>query len=115
MSDYSEVDIPIVPRLKSSCKGMPVEWWFPEHPPTSEQSFNAARAVEVCKTCVDIEACGEFAIQNPRVIGIWGGMSWKQRQRIRVVRERNAAFSRIEEEKQKQRSIASELKVRQAQ
>jgi hypothetical protein len=115
MSEYSDIDIPVVPRLSGPCKGMPVEWWFPEHPPTSEQTFNAQRAVEICKTCLDIDACGEYAIENPKVVGIWGGMSWKQRQRIRVVRERNRSLGRVQAEKTNQRKIANDLMERRAQ
>ena len=115
MSEYIDLDMPVVPKLNGPCKGMPVEWWFPEYPPTSEQSFNAQRAVEICKTCPDIDTCGEFAIENPKIVGIWGGMSWKQRQRIRVVRDRVRTLGYVELEKKKQRKIANDLRERKAQ
>jgi hypothetical protein len=103
-------DMPEIPRFDGACKGMPTEWWFPENPTTPQMSINSARAVEICDGCHEKERCLEFAVDNPKIAGIWGGLGWKQRQRIRIMKNRRAAAARLNEEKAKQKKIISTLK-----
>lgn len=103
-------DMPEIPKLDGNCKGMPTDWWFPEHPMTQEQSRNAARAVEICDDCHEKEKCLEFAVTNPKIAGIWGGVGWKQRQTIRLIRNRKAAAERIAVEREKQKQIKLAIK-----
>ena len=51
------------------------------------------KAKEVCRGCVVREDCLEFALANGEKFGIWGGMSERERRRIRRQRalERQAA------------------------
>jgi hypothetical protein len=112
MSEYEFFETGEVPRLDGACKGMPVEWWFPEHPPTAEQSAQMNHAISICNGCKEKQICGDFAIDNPKVIGIWGGMGWKERQRVRTRRNRIAALKNLEEEKARQKKIDAFLKKR---
>ena len=43
-------------------------------------------AKEVCRGCVVREDCLEFAIANSEKFGIWGGMSERERRRVRRAR-----------------------------
>ena len=87
----SQESIPPAPRLRAACKGLPSDWWFPEFPPTTETQENQNKAYAICKTCIDREPCAEYGIENPRILGIWGGLSWRTRRDMRVVRERQKA------------------------
>lgn len=52
--------------------------WFPEH------QRDAKRAVAVCYRCPALGPCGAWSVaQGPLLKGIWGGMSERQRQRLR--------------------------------
>ena len=41
------------------------------------------RSKEVCRGCVVREDCLEYALANGEKFGIWGGMSERERRRIR--------------------------------
>lgn len=48
---------------------------------------SAQPAVAVCNRCPIRERCLEFAVENEQDIGVWGGMSERQRIRYRKRRE----------------------------
>jgi len=52
-------------------------------------------AKEVCRGCVAREDCLEYALDNGEKFGIWGGMSERERRRLRRARaiERRAQAS----------------------
>jgi hypothetical protein len=53
-------------------------WWFPERGDATD------RARKVCADCPDQLACADWALAAPtRLVGIWGGLSGFDRQRIR--------------------------------
>lgn len=45
-------------------------------------------ARQVCKACPVREECREYAIPQPRLKGIWGGLSERERHRLRQARRR---------------------------
>ena len=51
-----------------------------------ERGASTREAKEVCRGCVVREDCLEFAIANSEKFGIWGGMSERERRRVRRAR-----------------------------
>lgn len=60
------------------------ELWFPT---TGESQEPAKR---VCKGCESRSACLDYAMQFPRLEGIWGATNPVERERIRKQRQRDA-------------------------
>jgi len=62
---------------RANCLGVDPDLFFPE------RGASTREAKDVCKDCVVREECLEFAFEEREVFGIWGGMSERQRRRIR--------------------------------
>ncbi len=67
-------------QLRANCMGVDPELFFPE------RGSSTREAKEVCRGCVVSEDCLEFAIANGEKFGIWGGMSERERRRVRRAR-----------------------------
>lgn len=67
-------------RDRSNCLGVDPGLFFPERGASTEQ------AKAVCAGCVVRSDCLEFAMANKERFGIWGGMSERERRRIRRLR-----------------------------
>ena len=70
---------------RANCTGVDPELFFPE------RGSSTREAKEVCRGCVVQQDCLEFAIANGEKFGIWGGMSERERRRVRrsrILRER---------------------------
>ncbi|HHC08176.1 MAG TPA: WhiB family transcriptional regulator [Actinobacteria bacterium] len=67
----------------ANCRGADPDLFFPER----GASTRAAKAI--CRACSVREECLEFAIVSSEKFGIWGGLSERERRRIR--RERQIA------------------------
>lgn len=67
---------------EANCLGVDPDLFFPE------RGASTREAKEVCNNCVVREECLEYAIANSEKFGIWGGLSERERRRIR--RKRNA-------------------------
>ncbi len=77
-------------QSRANCMGVDPELFFPE------RGSSTREAKEVCRGCVVREDCLEFAIANGEKFGIWGGMSERERRRVRrarVLQQREAAAS----------------------
>lgn len=61
----------------ANCLGVDPDLFFP----TRGQSTREAKAV--CRGCVVVDDCLEFALVNGEKFGIWGGLSERERRRIR--------------------------------
>ncbi|MEZ5376302.1 MAG: WhiB family transcriptional regulator [Acidimicrobiales bacterium] len=61
----------------SNCLGVDPDLFFPE------RGASTREAKEVCRGCVVRGDCLEFALANGEKFGIWGGMSERERRRIR--------------------------------
>lgn len=68
-------------RQRASCLRTDVKMFFPD----KRGSTKEARLL--CDQCVVRQACAEYAIVNQIHHGVWGGLSERQRRRIR--KERN--------------------------
>lgn len=60
-----------------NCRGVDPDLFFPERGASTKE------AKEVCKSCVVREECLEYALSNGEKFGIWGGLSERERRRIR--------------------------------
>jgi WhiB family redox-sensing transcriptional regulator len=67
----------------ANCLGVDPDLFFPE------RGASTREAKEVCRGCVVREDCLEYAITHSEKFGIWGGLSERERRRIR--RERALA------------------------
>lgn len=72
------VDRPRSPMASgAACKGRADVSWFPE------LGESTAPAKAVCATCSVRERCLDFAVTEGITAGIWGGLSPKERRRLR--------------------------------
>ena len=62
---------------QANCLGVDPDLFFPE------RGASTREAKEVCRGCVVRLECLEYALQNGEKFGIWGGMSERERRRIR--------------------------------
>jgi WhiB family transcriptional regulator, redox-sensing transcriptional regulator len=60
-----------------NCIGIDPELFFPE------RGVSTAEAKEVCRGCMVRVECLEFALDSGEKFGIWGGMSERERRRLR--------------------------------
>ncbi len=68
----------------ANCLGVAPDLFFPE------RGASTREAKEVCRGCVVREDCLEFALRNGEKFGIWGGLSERERRRIRRQRAQAA-------------------------
>jgi WhiB family redox-sensing transcriptional regulator len=61
----------------ANCRGADPDLFFPE------RGASTREAKEVCRGCVVRDDCLEYALQNGEKFGIWGGLSERERRRIR--------------------------------
>lgn len=66
---------------RANCTGVDPDLFFPE------RGSSTREAKEVCRGCVVREDCLEYAITHSEKFGIWGGLSERERRKIR--RRRN--------------------------
>jgi WhiB family redox-sensing transcriptional regulator len=61
----------------ANCLGVDPDLFFPE------RGASTREAKEVCRGCIVRSDCLEYALRNGEKFGIWGGMSERERRRIR--------------------------------
>jgi WhiB family transcriptional regulator, redox-sensing transcriptional regulator len=61
----------------SNCLGVDPELFFPE------RGASTSEAKEVCRGCIVREDCLEYALANVEMFGIWGGLSERERRKVR--------------------------------
>ena len=66
---------------RAVCRGEPIETFFPtvEVIPTGEPSDSAIGVP--CR-----RECADYAIADPLIFGWWGGMSERERRKVRAIR-----------------------------
>ncbi len=65
---------------RANCIGVDPELFFPE------RGASTREAKEVCRGCAARDDCLEYALDNGEKFGIWGGMSERERRRLRRAR-----------------------------
>ncbi len=64
----------------ANCRGADADLFFPE------RGASTRKAKAICTACEVKDECLDFAIQNGEKFGIWGGMSERERRRVRRAR-----------------------------
>src|SRR5579875_2332466 len=64
-------------QAQANCMGVDPDLFFPE------RGASTREAKEVCRGCVVREDCLEYALANGEKFGIWGGLSERERRKIR--------------------------------
>ncbi|MDA8148939.1 MAG: WhiB family transcriptional regulator [Actinomycetota bacterium] len=64
-------------QARANCMGVDPDLFFPE------RGASTREAKEVCRGCVVQDDCLEYAIANGEKFGIWGGLSERERRRVR--------------------------------
>ncbi|MGH9149818.1 MAG: WhiB family transcriptional regulator [Acidimicrobiales bacterium] len=67
-------------QLRANCLGVDPDLFFPD------RGASTREAKAVCRACVVRGDCLEYAIENGEKFGIWGGLSERERRRIRRAR-----------------------------
>ena len=65
---------------QANCMGVDPDLFFPE------RGSSTREAKEVCRGCVVREDCLDYAIARNEKFGIWGGLSERERRKVRRVR-----------------------------
>jgi len=69
----------------AECRGSRVDAWFPE------RGVRIQPLKDICAVCPVSGECLNYALEHRIVHGIWGGMSERQRRRIRSEQNRERA------------------------
>jgi WhiB family transcriptional regulator, redox-sensing transcriptional regulator len=64
-------------QIQANCLGADPDLFFPE------RGGNEMAAKEICRGCVVREECLEYSLANGEKFGIWGGMTDRERRRLR--------------------------------
>jgi WhiB family redox-sensing transcriptional regulator len=70
MQNFSE----LLWQEKAICKGLTSKFFAPDIRVKIRASFYR-EAIEVCKQCPVIKECGEYALKEEIMHGVWGGMT----------------------------------------
>lgn len=73
----------------ANCRGADPDLFFPE------RGASTRTAKSICRECSVRPDCLEFAIVSSEKFGIWGGMSERERRRIRRQRALDAQRRRV--------------------
>lgn len=66
---------------KGSCKDLPPSYMF------GQDSGEVEAAKVICRNCVVVEICAEYALASRVNSGVWGGMSERERRGILKLRQ----------------------------
>ncbi|OBK49399.1 hypothetical protein A5656_28350 [Mycobacterium gordonae] len=66
-------------RMLAACRHAPLEIFFPRKTGVA----NAAEAKAVCRTCHVSDECLRYAMDHGERHGVWGGLSEKERKKLR--------------------------------
>lgn len=69
---------PFADHPDRACAGQDTDLWFPEHGGTG-----AVRAINICRECPLVARCADWALQQPHLRGVWGGLTETDRRRVR--------------------------------
>lgn len=76
-------------RADGVCRQVGGEVFYPE----KGDSVSTRAAKSVCMGCPVLVDCREYALEAREPFGIWGGMSARDRRRLRAERDRAAGIS----------------------
>jgi WhiB family redox-sensing transcriptional regulator len=67
-------------QRRANCTGVDPDLFYPE------RGTSTREAKEVCYGCVVRQECLDYAIANGEKFGIWGGLSERERRKVRRAR-----------------------------
>ena len=73
-------------RLRAACLGRSPNLWFPEGGAGNSRATQEALAI--CRSCPVSMQCAEYAVAQPELYGIWGGLTQDQRKNLTLMRPR---------------------------
>jgi WhiB family redox-sensing transcriptional regulator len=76
-TDGAEGDDPLAWQADSLCAQTDPEAFFPE------KGGSTREAKKICTSCEVRSRCLEYALENDERFGIWGGMSERERRKLR--------------------------------
>ncbi|HWH35746.1 MAG TPA: WhiB family transcriptional regulator [Acidimicrobiales bacterium] len=79
VDDRAEDD-PMAWQRLANCLGLDPDVFFPE------RGASTREAKEVCRGCVVRLECLDYAVDNGERFGIWGGLSERERRKVRRAR-----------------------------
>lgn len=88
MGIYGDPDLDMSWQAFAKCRGVPYDLFFPE------RGESVRQAKEVCQGCEVRHDCLEYAMQSSEKFGIWGGLSERERRRLRRARVLNQSSGR---------------------
>ena len=62
---------------EDNCKGQDADLFFPE------RGASTRKAKAVCRACIVQVDCLEYAVENSEKFGIWGGLSERERRKVK--------------------------------
>lgn len=74
--DLADVDVPAW-YADAACVGHDPGEWFPEG-----QGVHVSKALAVCEDCPVREQCLQHALDRGETVGVWGGMTARQRDHL---------------------------------
>ncbi len=74
-------------RSRAACRERGFAVFFMEY----DQGIQNDPAKQLCAVCPVAEDCREYAIGEPDLYGVWGGLTRRQRREIRLQRRRHVA------------------------
>jgi len=81
MTDYTPFDYQPAEWMRhAACRHHNTNLWFPERGDPTDQAKN------ICSTCPVRNDCLNYAIAIPNLVGIWGGLSTRERRKHRQTR-----------------------------
>ena len=83
-NDGQEVELERDWQDQANCLGVDPDLFFPE------RGASTREAKEVCRGCQVRTQCLEYALMNGEKFGIWGGLSERERRRLRRQRAQSS-------------------------
>lgn len=74
-----------LPPENGLCAQIDPELWHPD------KGERAQEAKDTCDRCPVIHACLEYALWDTSLYGVWGGLSERERAKLRAQRRKGAA------------------------
>lgn len=69
---------PHLPHAACRRPGVDPEWFFPTRTKGQDRSA-LRRALAICASCPHLQQCRQYALADPKLVGVWGGLSGHQR------------------------------------
>ena len=81
MSDHTPFDFDPAPSMRNAaCRHQPTDLFFPE------RGVSSAEAKAICAACPVKLDCLEYSLEIPQLLGVWAGLSVRERRAIRLGR-----------------------------